>query len=128
MANFAFIIIVMLMFLSQIYCDFHGHSRKKNVFMYGCSISATNTSKNQGNSDAMTFEDDDDGSSSINDDVSSNSDENTGFKVSYFVSCDIPSPWRSKTCGVEKDKEFPSLKLFPVFKRPLNCTDNYRQT
>lgn len=21
---------------SQVYCDFHGHSRKKNIFMYGC--------------------------------------------------------------------------------------------
>lgn len=25
----------------QVYCDFHGHSRKKNVFMYGCSTAAT---------------------------------------------------------------------------------------
>lgn len=24
-----------------VYCDFHGHSRKKNVFMYGCSTAAT---------------------------------------------------------------------------------------
>ncbi|XP_068741274.1 cytosolic carboxypeptidase 1-like [Montipora capricornis] len=24
-----------------VYCDFHGHSRKKNVFMYGCSTVAT---------------------------------------------------------------------------------------
>ena len=21
----------------QIYCDYHGHSRRKNIFMYGCS-------------------------------------------------------------------------------------------
>ena len=25
----------------QVYCDLHGHSRKKNVFMYGCSTAAT---------------------------------------------------------------------------------------
>lgn len=23
-------------------CDFHGHSRKKNIFMYGCSVNANN--------------------------------------------------------------------------------------
>ena len=23
----------------QVYCDYHGHSRKKNVFLYGCSPS-----------------------------------------------------------------------------------------
>ena len=22
----------------QLYCDFHGHSRRKNVFLYGCRI------------------------------------------------------------------------------------------
>jgi cytosolic carboxypeptidase protein 2/3 len=21
----------------ELYCDFHGHSRKKNIFMFGCS-------------------------------------------------------------------------------------------
>ncbi|XP_073489632.1 cytosolic carboxypeptidase 1 [Aquarana catesbeiana] len=25
----------------MVYCDYHGHSRKKNVFMYGCSIKET---------------------------------------------------------------------------------------
>lgn len=25
----------------KVFCDFHGHSRKKNVFMYGCSTAAT---------------------------------------------------------------------------------------
>lgn len=25
----------------QVYCDYHGHSRKKNVFMYGCSLKET---------------------------------------------------------------------------------------
>ncbi|KAL0186316.1 hypothetical protein M9458_017986, partial [Cirrhinus mrigala] len=24
-----------------VFCDYHGHSRKKNVFMYGCSIKET---------------------------------------------------------------------------------------
>jgi hypothetical protein len=24
----------------QIFCDFHGHSRRKNIFMYGCNVSA----------------------------------------------------------------------------------------
>ncbi|XP_053741662.1 cytosolic carboxypeptidase 2 [Synchiropus splendidus] len=28
-----------------LYCDFHGHSRKKNVFMYGCSDSRSSTHK-----------------------------------------------------------------------------------
>ncbi|KFV14688.1 Cytosolic carboxypeptidase 1, partial [Pterocles gutturalis] len=27
--------------LPLVYCDYHGHSRKKNVFMYGCSIRET---------------------------------------------------------------------------------------
>ena len=27
---------VALVFL-QVYCDYHGHSRRKNIFMYGCS-------------------------------------------------------------------------------------------
>ncbi|XP_078223587.1 cytosolic carboxypeptidase 1 isoform X12 [Callithrix jacchus] len=27
--------------LPLVYCDYHGHSRKKNVFMYGCSIKET---------------------------------------------------------------------------------------
>lgn len=26
---------------SQVFCDYHGHSRKKNVFMYGCSVKET---------------------------------------------------------------------------------------
>lgn len=24
----------------EIYCDFHGHSRQKDIFMYGCSYMA----------------------------------------------------------------------------------------
>ncbi|XP_030049532.1 cytosolic carboxypeptidase 1 isoform X2 [Microcaecilia unicolor] len=27
--------------LPLVYCDYHGHSRKKNVFMYGCSLKET---------------------------------------------------------------------------------------
>lgn len=30
-----------LLIILKVYCDFHGHSRKKNVFMYGCSTAAT---------------------------------------------------------------------------------------
>lgn len=26
---------------SKVFCDYHGHSRKKNVFMYGCSVKET---------------------------------------------------------------------------------------
>lgn len=26
---------------AQVFCDYHGHSRKKNVFMYGCSVKET---------------------------------------------------------------------------------------
>lgn len=25
----------------QVFCDFHGHSQKKNVFLYGCSVKET---------------------------------------------------------------------------------------
>lgn len=25
----------------QVFCDYHGHSQKKNVFLYGCSIKET---------------------------------------------------------------------------------------
>jgi hypothetical protein len=25
----------------QVFCDYHGHSRKKNVFLYGCSVKET---------------------------------------------------------------------------------------
>jgi len=25
----------------QIFCDFHGHSRRKNIFMYGCNVPGT---------------------------------------------------------------------------------------
>lgn len=28
-------------FLLQVFCDYHGHSRKKNVFLYGCSVKET---------------------------------------------------------------------------------------
>ena len=28
-------------YIWQVYVDFHGHSKKKNVFMYGCSYLAT---------------------------------------------------------------------------------------
>lgn len=27
--------------LAQVFCDYHGHSRKKNVFIYGCSVKET---------------------------------------------------------------------------------------
>lgn len=45
-----------------VYCDYHGHSRRKNVFMYGCS---RKESVLAGESDALTGAPDD-----------------TGFKVS----------------------------------------------
>ena len=34
------------------YCDFHGHSRKKNVFMYGCSAAATIAASSSSSSSA----------------------------------------------------------------------------
>ncbi|XP_032696449.1 cytosolic carboxypeptidase 1 isoform X4 [Lontra canadensis] len=39
----------------QVYCDYHGHSRKKNVFMYGCSIKETvwHTSDNAASCDVV---------------------------------------------------------------------------
>ncbi|RMC19131.1 hypothetical protein DUI87_03735 [Hirundo rustica rustica] len=39
----------------KVYCDYHGHSRKKNVFMYGCSIKETmwHTSVNAASCDLM---------------------------------------------------------------------------
>jgi len=27
--------------IPQVFCDYHGHSRKKNVFLYGCSMKET---------------------------------------------------------------------------------------
>ncbi|KAJ7411580.1 cytosolic carboxypeptidase 1 isoform X1 [Pitangus sulphuratus] len=41
--------------LPLVYCDYHGHSRKKNVFMYGCSIKETmwHTSVNAASCDLM---------------------------------------------------------------------------
>ncbi|XP_010287373.1 PREDICTED: cytosolic carboxypeptidase 1 isoform X2 [Phaethon lepturus] len=41
--------------LPLVYCDYHGHSRKKNVFMYGCSIKETmwHTNVNTASCDLM---------------------------------------------------------------------------
>lgn len=41
--------------LPLVYCDYHGHSRKKNVFMYGCSIKETvwHNSDNAASCDVM---------------------------------------------------------------------------
>ncbi|KFO94145.1 Cytosolic carboxypeptidase 1, partial [Buceros rhinoceros silvestris] len=41
--------------LPLVYCDYHGHSRKKNVFMYGCSIKETmwHTNVNSASCDLM---------------------------------------------------------------------------
>ncbi|XP_015704707.1 cytosolic carboxypeptidase 1 isoform X1 [Coturnix japonica] len=41
--------------LPLVYCDYHGHSRKKNVFMYGCSIKETmwHTNVNTASCDIM---------------------------------------------------------------------------
>ncbi|KAM6230772.1 cytosolic carboxypeptidase 1 isoform 1-T1 [Porphyrio hochstetteri] len=41
--------------LPLVYCDYHGHSRKKNVFMYGCSIKETmwHTNVNAASHDLM---------------------------------------------------------------------------
>lgn len=36
----------------QVYCDFHGHSRKKNVFMYGCSTAATTAASSSSSGEA----------------------------------------------------------------------------
>lgn len=33
----------------ELFTDIHGHSRKKNAFMYGCSISQVETHSNKGN-------------------------------------------------------------------------------
>ena len=50
-----------------VYCDYHGHSRKKNIFMYGCSPSMSwmpNDSQNPASS--------------------GNRSEDNGFKVNCF--------------------------------------------
>ena len=31
------------------YCDFHGHSRKRNVFMYGCSCPQSDMNQHKNN-------------------------------------------------------------------------------
>ena len=81
----------------QVYCDFHGHSRRKNVFMYGCSVAATNAARQQGNSDTVFFNlvNGDQGEARIEmntvDDVSGNADEDTGFKVKFTMFITIGS-------------------------------------
>ncbi|XP_056629033.1 cytosolic carboxypeptidase 1 isoform X2 [Triplophysa dalaica] len=40
-----------------VFCDYHGHSRKKNVFMYGCSIKETVWQTNVNNSSCDLQED-----------------------------------------------------------------------
>ncbi|XP_038625762.1 cytosolic carboxypeptidase 1 isoform X2 [Tachyglossus aculeatus] len=43
--------------LPLVFCDYHGHSRKKNVFMYGCSIKETVLHTNSGSSSRDMIED-----------------------------------------------------------------------
>ncbi|XP_062064600.1 cytosolic carboxypeptidase 1 isoform X1 [Lepus europaeus] len=43
--------------LPLVYCDYHGHSRKKNVFMYGCSIKETVWHTNENASSCDVVED-----------------------------------------------------------------------
>ncbi|NWI09661.1 CBPC1 carboxypeptidase, partial [Crypturellus soui] len=43
--------------LPLVYCDYHGHSRKKNVFMYGCSIKETMWHTNVSSSSCDLMED-----------------------------------------------------------------------
>ncbi|KGL79852.1 Cytosolic carboxypeptidase 1, partial [Tinamus guttatus] len=43
--------------LPLVYCDYHGHSRKKNVFMYGCSIKETMWHTNVSSSSCDLIED-----------------------------------------------------------------------
>ncbi|KAM6958777.1 cytosolic carboxypeptidase 1 [Aplochiton taeniatus] len=40
-----------------VFCDYHGHSRKKNVFMYGCSVKETVWHSNNGASSCDLHED-----------------------------------------------------------------------
>lgn len=42
----------LLLIALQVYCDFHGHSRKKNVFMYGCSTAATTAANSSSSGEA----------------------------------------------------------------------------
>ena len=42
---------VMVILIFQVYCDYHGHSRRKNIFIYGCSAAMSwivNDARNPG--------------------------------------------------------------------------------
>eukprot|EP00794_Sanderia_malayensis_P009853 gene9853-10864_t len=102
-----------------IFGDFHGHSRKKNVFMYGCSLSATNASKIQGNTDALTFEDSEsmDTASSVNDDLSSNcSDENNAYKTLPRILNTIAPAFAIQNCNFVMEKSKESTARIVVYK------------
>ncbi|XP_066460203.1 cytosolic carboxypeptidase 1 [Eleutherodactylus coqui] len=71
-----------------VYCDYHGHSRKKNVFMYGCSIKETVWHTN---------------SSAASCDI----DEDGGYRTLPKVLSQIAPAFSMSSCSfvVEKSKE-----------------------
>uniref|UniRef100_A0A286XC92 Cytosolic carboxypeptidase 1 n=1 Tax=Cavia porcellus TaxID=10141 RepID=A0A286XC92_CAVPO len=74
--------------LPLVYCDYHGHSRKKNVFMYGCSIKETvwHTSDSATSCDVM---------------------EDTGYRTLPKILSHIAPAFCMSSCSfvVEKSKE-----------------------
>ncbi|XP_010603818.1 cytosolic carboxypeptidase 1 isoform X1 [Fukomys damarensis] len=74
--------------LPLVYCDYHGHSRKKNVFMYGCSIRETvwHTSDSAAPCDVM---------------------EDTGYRTLPKILSHIAPAFCMSSCSfvVEKSKE-----------------------
>ncbi|XP_040819368.1 cytosolic carboxypeptidase 1 isoform X3 [Ochotona curzoniae] len=74
--------------LPLVYCDYHGHSRKKNVFMYGCSIKETvwHTHENASSCDVV---------------------EDTGYRTLPKILSHIAPAFCMSSCSfvVEKSKE-----------------------
>ncbi|XP_006875943.1 PREDICTED: cytosolic carboxypeptidase 1-like [Chrysochloris asiatica] len=74
--------------LPLVYCDYHGHSRKKNVFMYGCSIKETvwHTNDSAASSDIV---------------------EDTGYRTLPKILSHIAPAFCMSSCSfvVEKSKE-----------------------
>jgi len=105
-----------------IYCDFHGHSRKKNVFMYGCSVSATHAARQQGNLDTVFFNmvNGAEGEPRIEmttvDDASSSTDEDNGYKTLPRILNAIAPAFSIQSCNYVMEKSKESTARVVVFK------------
>ncbi|XP_065059496.1 cytosolic carboxypeptidase 1-like [Rhopilema esculentum] len=102
-----------------VYCDFHGHSRKKNVFMYGCSVAATNAARQQGNSDTVYFngaEGELKTEANNLEDVNANVDEDTGYKALPRILNAIAPAFSIQSCNYIMEKSKEATARIVVFK------------